>query len=354
MASISQSFLQKLSSDLSSLEPLKVDDGLSVARVMLPDDANPVGNVHGGTVLKMIEQAGFVVASRLCNRARRSHHGPPMMGTLAQIFQMDFFRPMYVGDLAKLYAQPQFSPSGGVGVTVDVWAENVITGETRHTNHALLCYAVVHAETGTQLIPCTDLDADSPSSSCCLATSPATIPTASPSTPATTALPPVGSPHRTPEDSVVHFVQLMMSGDCQRGNVVGGGVIIKLMDSASAACAHKHCRANVVTVATETLTFRGQVLLGDAVHVHARMVFTSPRSMDCLVEVEVERLQSGERQLTTSGIFTFVSLDGDRRPQPVPALLPQTEEEIRLFHARAQKYEERKQRKLEAAQPSHV
>lgn len=42
----------------ASLEPLASDDSLSTARVMLPDDANPAGNVHGGTILKMIEQVG--------------------------------------------------------------------------------------------------------------------------------------------------------------------------------------------------------------------------------------------------------------------------------------------------------
>eukprot|EP00667_Euglena_gracilis_P016000 EG_transcript_16678 len=336
MTSRSPGFLQP---GFASLEPLASDDSLSTARVMLPDDANPAGNVHGGTILKMIEQAGFVVASRLCNRARRSSDQPPMMGTLAQIFQMDFFLPMYVGELAKLYAKPQFNPSGGVEVVVDVWAENVITGETRFTNHAILCYSIVHSETGAPLA-CTV----GPSPSCCLASASSSADSPAPSpTPLPVVMPPEpGRPIRTAAESLVDFVQLMLPGDCQRGNVVGGGVIMKLMDSASAACARKHCRSNVVTVSIDTLAFNGQVLLGDIVHVHARLAFTSTKSMDCLVDVEVERLRTGERLPTTSGTFTFVSLDADHRPRPVPAFCPQTEEEIALFQAHARKYEERK------------
>eukprot|EP00667_Euglena_gracilis_P010679 EG_transcript_10875 len=350
LASASHGFLQKPCAGAAPLGPLQADDGLSTARVVQPDDANPAGNVHGGTILKLIEQAGFVVASRLCNRARRTAEEPPMMGTLAQMFQMDFFLPMYVGDLAKLYAQPQFNPGGGVGVTVDVWAENVITGEVRHTNHAILCYAIVHAETGAQLVPCTDRHSNHPSPTCCLAPAAPTPPPLSPLTfplPPPPPLPP--GPCRTSEESAVHLVQLMLPGDCQRGNVVGGGVIMKLMDAAAGVCAFKHCCSNVVTVSIETLTFNGQVLLGDIVHVHARIVFTSTQSMDCLVNVEVERLRTGQNLSTTSGTFTLVSLDNKHRPQPVPAILPRTEEEVHLFHAHAKKYEARKKRTVRKA-----
>eukprot|EP00668_Euglena_longa_P048257 GGOE01065325.1.p1 GENE.GGOE01065325.1~~GGOE01065325.1.p1 ORF type:complete len:375 (+),score=75.47 GGOE01065325.1:74-1126(+) len=331
-------FLQKLTYNFTSAETLKLDDGLSTARVMLPDDANHAGNVHGGTILKMIDQASFVVASRLCNRAR-SPEEPPMMGTLSQMLQMDFFLPMYVGELAKLYAKSRFKPSGGVGVVVDVWAENVITGEIRHTNQADLCYSVIHAETGDQLVPCSELACRSPLSA--YRENSASAATTTPSMESSS----VGSPYRTSEDSTVHFAQLMLPGDCHKGNVVAGGVIMKMMDNAAAACAHKHCHTNVVTVSIETLVFNGQARLGDIVHVNARIVFVSAKSMDVLVDVEVEEPRTGKRFAATSGTFTFVSLDDNHKPVTVPAFLPKTKEEIKLFHAHAQRYEERRKRK---------
>ena len=42
-------------------------DNIEVCRVMMPDDANMSGNVHGGTILKMIEEAGVIIATRHCN-----------------------------------------------------------------------------------------------------------------------------------------------------------------------------------------------------------------------------------------------------------------------------------------------
>eukprot|EP00667_Euglena_gracilis_P010429 EG_transcript_10620 len=341
MASAARPFLQQRPVQLQpsdftpTVEVPKLCDGLSTARIMVSGDANPAGNVHGGTILKLIDQAGFVVASRLCNRAR-SPGEPPTMGTLAQMFQMDFYLPMYVGELAKLYATPYFKPTGGVGVTVDVWAEDVMTAEVRHTNHAVLCYSVVHAETGEELVPCSELECRSPSL--------AFLANPNIDLPAVPPLPP-DSFFKTSEDSTVHFAQLMLPGDCHQGTVVGGGVIMKMMDNAGGSCAFKHCRTNVVTVSIETLTFHGQAHLGDIVHVYARMVFTSTKSMDILVNVEVECLRTATRTPTTSGTFTFVSLDENHRPQPVPAFLPRTEEEIKLFHAHARIYEERRKRK---------
>jgi len=317
--------------------PWSDDEGLSNARLMLPDDANTVGNVHGGTILKMIEEAGFLVATRLCNRSRQCLSQPPMMGSLAQIFQMEFFLPMFVGELAKLYARPKFKPSGGIEVTVDVWAENVITGEIRHTNHASLCYSVLNADSGEQLLPrCLDEPL--------VSTGSASLPVRASDSDPGKPIPPDptyadGKPSRL---SAVSLVQVMHPSDCQRGNVVGGGAIMKLMDNAAAACAIKHCRTTAVTLSIDTLTFGSKVLLGDVAHVHARMVYTSARAMDVQVNVEIERLPTGEWRPSTSGNFTFVSLDTNKRPQGVPRLLPEGEQERAWYEVRAEKHAQRK------------
>eukprot|EP00667_Euglena_gracilis_P015198 EG_transcript_15794 len=336
------------------MAPPSSDRSLSTARLMLPDDANPAGNVHGGTILKLIEQAGHIVATRFCNRTEEGGlPRPPTVGALAQIHSMTFLLPMFVGEVAKLYARPTFTSNRSVEVEVDVWAENAITGAIRQTNHAILCYAAVHAETGIPV----DF----------------TIPQLTPSGPEEEALFAAGrqryqqrkellsggdlqtplSPIRLgtfkethpPESaSPVSLVQVMLPGDCHYGKVVGGGVIMKLMDNAAGICATKHCKSNVVTVSIDTLTFHGHVQLADIAHIRARLVFTSAKSMDILVEVEVERFDKGEIQAlgTTAGIFTFVSLDAKHQAQAVPQLVPESPEDIALFEQRQQKYQERR------------
>ena len=66
----------------------------SYLRVMLPDDANPAGNVHGGTILKMIEMAGYIAATRHANKLNGSEKQapplPPAHAHIARIDHMDF------------------------------------------------------------------------------------------------------------------------------------------------------------------------------------------------------------------------------------------------------------------------
>ena len=55
-----------------------------------------------------------------------------MTGFLAQIYEMDFVEPMYVGELAKLYATPTFTSNRTVEVIVDVEAEDVVIGDSKN------------------------------------------------------------------------------------------------------------------------------------------------------------------------------------------------------------------------------
>ena len=73
--------------------PSSVDE-LTLAQVMLPEDANPRGNVHGGTLMKLADTAGGVCATR---HARR-----PVVTVV--IDSMTFEQPVYVGNLVVLHA----------------------------------------------------------------------------------------------------------------------------------------------------------------------------------------------------------------------------------------------------------
>ena len=64
----------------------------TLTRLMLPDDANPAGNVHGGTILKMMELSAFIIAARHVNDADRSRVGV----VLASIQHCSFLKPMKI------------------------------------------------------------------------------------------------------------------------------------------------------------------------------------------------------------------------------------------------------------------
>jgi len=105
----------------------------TIAIQMLPEDANPSGNVHGGVIMKHVDTAGGVAAIR---HAR-------MNAVTASIDRLDFHNPVYVGDLLILKASVNLVGRTSMEVGVRVEAENLHTGEVRHTASAYLTYVAL-------------------------------------------------------------------------------------------------------------------------------------------------------------------------------------------------------------------
>jgi len=100
---------------------------------MQPYDANPAGNVHGGVIMKQVDTTAGMVAIR--------HSG--MNVVTASIDRLDFFFPMYVGDLLILSASVNMVGRTSLEVGVRVEAENPRTGEKRHTASAYLTFVAL-------------------------------------------------------------------------------------------------------------------------------------------------------------------------------------------------------------------
>lgn len=121
-----------------------------MAQVMLPQDANPAGNVHGGVIMKLIDTAAAVVASR---HARANT-------VTASIDMMAFHNPVFVGDLLWLKACVNMVGRSSMEIGVRVEAENFITGELRHTSSAYLTFVALSPEGKPRHVPELILDTD--------------------------------------------------------------------------------------------------------------------------------------------------------------------------------------------------
>lgn len=125
--------------------------------------------------------------------------------------------------------------------------------------------------------------------------------------------------------------------------LVFGGVILAMMDTASAVCAIRHARSTCVTASVDRVDFREPIHLGDLVIMRCSVNYVGRTSMEVGVRVEAEDLQTGNRRHTNSCYLTFVAIDRNGRPIEVPRLVPETEDEIRRFEAARA----RRQRRLE-------
>ena len=129
--------------------------------------------------------------------------------------------------------------------------------------------------------------------------------------------------------SSVIIAQVMIPQDANPAGNVHGGVIMKLIDTAAAVVATRHSRCNAVTASIDRLDFHHPVFVGDLLFFKASLNMVGRTSMEVGVRVEAENLISGELRHTASAYLTFVALDKDGRPQAVPPLIVETDDEKR-------------------------
>jgi acyl-CoA hydrolase len=110
---------------------------------------------------------------------------------------------------------------------------------------------------------------------------------------------------------------------------IHGGVIMKLCDEAAGLAAIRHCSNRIVTVGVDRMTFMTPVAVAELVTFQAKVNAAWRTSMEVGVRVSAEDPRSGELRHTTTAYLTMVCVDGDGRPHEVPALIPETDVEIR-------------------------
>ena len=115
-------------------------DELTLAQVMLPEDANPRGNVHGGALMKLADTAGGVCATR---------HTRQRVVTVA-MDSMTFEEPVYVGNLVVVHAIVTWTGRTSIETEVTIEAEDTLTGKVRHISTAYFVYVAIdeHGQIG--------------------------------------------------------------------------------------------------------------------------------------------------------------------------------------------------------------
>lgn len=116
---------------------------LTVIQQMTQQDANLAGNVHGGTIMKLIDNTAGIVAVR---HARKNT-------VTASIDRLDFHHPVLVGDLLKVMARVNYVGRTSMEIGVRVESENMMTGDSRHTASAYLSFVALDEHSRPSEIP---------------------------------------------------------------------------------------------------------------------------------------------------------------------------------------------------------
>jgi uncharacterized protein (TIGR00369 family) len=112
------------------------DSRFTLSALMGPQDANSHGNVHGGVIMKMVDEAGALVAMR---------HAGNLVVTVV-IDSMTFMEPIRIGHLVMCKAELTYVGRTSLEVRVEVVTENPLRGEPKTTNTAYVVYVALDGD----------------------------------------------------------------------------------------------------------------------------------------------------------------------------------------------------------------
>jgi acyl-CoA hydrolase len=116
---------------------------LTMTVLMTPDMANFAGNVHGGTILKLLDQVAFVCASRYAAR----------YVVTVSVDQVVFRQPIHVGELVTFLAAVNHTGTSSMEIGIKVVAENICSREERHVNSCFFTMVAVDDERHPAPVP---------------------------------------------------------------------------------------------------------------------------------------------------------------------------------------------------------
>jgi len=113
---------------------------------------------------------------------------------------------------------------------------------------------------------------------------------------------------------------IAMPADTNANGDIFGGWVLSQMDQAGGIAGVERAQGRVVTIALEAMTFIRPVKVGDVLCVYTQVEAVGRTSMKIHVEAWSQRFRTNVREKVTDATFTFVAIDDDGRPRPIPPL----------------------------------
>jgi acyl-CoA hydrolase len=136
---------------------------------------------------------------------------------------------------------------------------------------------------------------------------------------------------KTPSYSETIMTEIVFPNDTNPMGILQGGRLMHWMDIASAVCAQTHSEKIAVTVSVDQVHFKYPAKLGDILTIRAKITRAFYSSMEIFVEVYTRKVKSPETFLSNKPFYTFVAIDENECPAPIPQIAPETEKEKQMY-----------------------
>jgi acyl-CoA hydrolase len=139
------------------------------------------------------------------------------------------------------------------------------------------------------------------------------------------------SPGRPVSASRTEMIEVVLPQDANPIGYILGGRVMHLIDIAGAIAMHRHCHSLAVTASVDHVDFHNPIRVGELIILESQVNRAFHTSAEVGVEVYSENYLNGGRKHTTSAFVTFVAIDENHQPRPVPPLIVKTAEERRRY-----------------------
>lgn len=143
-------------------------------------------------------------------------------------------------------------------------------------------------------------------------------------------------------ESESRLTWIVNPSDLNRHGTLFGGQLLALADRVAAMAAMRHSRLDCVTVSIDKVDFVAPVKRGFILDMTSRVHFTARTSMEIYVEAIAEEPRTGQRELVCEAFFSFVAVDANNKPIPIPPVELETDRDHRLNAEASERYEARK------------
>ncbi|KAL0625653.1 Clathrin heavy chain 2 [Plecturocebus cupreus] len=242
---------------------------------------NGASSVHGGTILKMIQEVGAIISTWHCS----SQNGECSVAALAWVKHTDFLSPLCISEVAHVSMEIIYTSRHSVEVQVSLMSKNILTGAKKLTSKATLWCVPLSLKNGDKVLE---------------------------------VLPVVYSwQEQEKEGWKLYRAQLPA---WRRDHEV--------IDKVTGIVATNHCKVNIITASVGTIHFHDKIRKG-IITISGCMTFTGSKSMEIEVLVDTDPVVDSfqKRYRAANAFFTYVSLSQEDRSLPRPQLVPKTKDE---------------------------
>ena len=273
-----------------------------------PTDAGQGGSVSGGRILEWIDKAGFACAAGWSGR----------YCVTAYVGNIDFHRPIAVGDLVEVSAQVVLTGRTSMTIVVDVASGNPRGGRVQHAFECRMVFVAVGDDGRTVEVPQWE-----PQGSI-LRAAKAEAERRVELRARVKALVAAQDWEGPSEAHAATLRFLAAPTDVNWGGKVHGGILMRWIDETGYVCASGWSGQHVVSRFSGGVSFIRPIRIGDVIEIQSRIVHTGRTSMHVALRVLSGSPRTGELQLATQCTSVYVALDDAGHPHAVPTWTPTT------------------------------